>query len=95
MVLSYSAIMSNLTDSLEMPRLRVVVATIIINIVAVALLATLAILARWSATRLADSPEGVLEFEEAAEPAVFVLDLHRDGVTPIAPPRESGAQEAR
>ena len=50
----------------------------------VGLLATLAIGLRWSATRLAKSPEGVLQFEEAAEPAVFALDLHRDGVTPIA-----------
>jgi len=47
-------------------------------------LLTLAICARWSATRLAKSPEGVLQFEEAAEPAVFALDLHRDGVTPIS-----------
>jgi len=51
----------------------------------VGLLAAIAICARWSATRLAKSPEGVLQFEEAAEPAVFALDLHRDGVTPIAP----------
>jgi hypothetical protein len=49
----------------------------------IGLLATLAIAARWSASRLARSPEGVLQFEEAAEPAVFVLDLHRDGVTSI------------
>ncbi len=55
------------------------------------LLAALAICARCSATRLAKSPEGELQFEEAAEPAVFSLDLHRDGVTPMVPPRESGA----
>jgi len=49
-------------------------------------LAALAIAARWSATRLAKSPEGALQFEESAEPAVFALDLHRDGVTTIPPP---------
>ncbi len=47
----------------------------------IGLLLTLAICARWSASRLAKSPEGILQFEEAAEPAVFALDLHRDGVT--------------
>jgi uncharacterized membrane protein len=51
----------------------------------VGLLTALAIWARWSATRLANSPEGELQFEEAAEPAIFALDLHRDGVTTIAP----------
>jgi len=49
--------------------------------VVVALLTAIAICARWSAARLAKSPEGELHFEEAAEPAVFALDLHRDGVT--------------
>ena len=49
----------------------------------IGLLMALAICARWSASRLAKSPEGVLQFEEAADPAVFALDLHRDGVTPI------------
>jgi len=50
----------------------------------VGVLAALAIGVRWSATRLAKSEEGALQFEEAMEPAVFALDLHRDGVTPIA-----------
>jgi hypothetical protein len=49
----------------------------------VGVLLALAICGRWSASRLAKSPEGELQFEEAAEPAVFALDLHRDGVTPI------------
>jgi len=49
----------------------------------IGLLMTLAICVRWSASRLAKSPEGVLQFEEAADPAVFALDLHRDGVTPV------------
>jgi hypothetical protein len=52
----------------------------------VGVLLALGICGRWSASRLAKSPEGELQFEEAAEPAVFALDLHRDGVTPIAPP---------
>ena len=47
----------------------------------VALLLAFAICARRSATRFAKSPEGQLQFEEAAEPAVYALDLHRDGVT--------------
>jgi hypothetical protein len=50
----------------------------------VGVLAALAIGARWNATRLARSEAGALRFEEAEEPAVFALDLHRDGVTPIA-----------
>jgi hypothetical protein len=62
---------------------------------AVGALAAVAIGARWSATKLARSPEGEIQFEEAAEPAVFALDLHRDGVTPIpptdGPPRGTGA----
>jgi len=52
----------------------------------VGVLTSMAICARWSATRLANSEEGRLQFEEAAEPAIFGLDLHRDGVTPIALP---------
>ena len=52
--------------------------------IVIAALISLAIAARWSASKLARSPEGVLQFEEAAEPAIFALDLHRDGVTPIA-----------
>jgi CubicO group peptidase (beta-lactamase class C family) len=47
-------------------------------------LAALAITARWSASR----DQGELQFEEAEEPAVFALDLHRDGVTSIATPRD-------
>ena len=35
--------------------------------------------------------EGKLQFEEAEEPAVFALDLHRDGVTPMATPPELDA----
>jgi CubicO group peptidase (beta-lactamase class C family) len=55
----------------------------------VGVLAVLAIGARWSTARLAKSEEGALHFEESAEPAIFALDLHRDGVTTIADPRES------
>ena len=54
-------------------------------------LAALAICVRWSAARLAKSPEGELQFEDSMDPAVFALDLHRDGVTTIAfPPESSG-----
>lgn len=56
--------------------------------VVVAVLLVTVIGLRWSATRLAKSPEGELHFEEAAEPAVFALDLHRDGVTPIPGARD-------
>ena len=51
----------------------------------VGVLLVMAICTRWSASRLARSPEGEIQFEEAEEPAVFALDLHRDGVTPIPP----------
>jgi hypothetical protein len=50
-------------------------------------LGALALAVRWSAARLANSPEGELHFEEAEEPALFALDLHRDGVTPMLTPR--------
>ena len=59
--------------------------------VVVGVLLALAACARWSAWRLAKSPEGELKFEEAAEPAVFVLDLHRDGVTVPGPDMDSPA----
>ncbi len=45
----------------------------------VAVLVVLAIAARWRA----GSSEGELTFEEPADPAVFMLDLHRDGITPM------------
>jgi CubicO group peptidase (beta-lactamase class C family) len=49
----------------------------------VGVLAALAIGVRWSTARLARSEGGALRFEEVEEPAIFALDLHRDGVTPI------------
>jgi hypothetical protein len=68
----------------------------------VAVLLALGICARWSVSRLARSPEGELRFEEAADPAIFSLDLHRDGVTPItfspdsdAPTTDKGSNPAR
>jgi CubicO group peptidase (beta-lactamase class C family) len=47
----------------------------------VGVLLALAVCARWSTARQAGSEAGELRFEEAMEPAVFALDLHRDGVT--------------
>jgi CubicO group peptidase (beta-lactamase class C family) len=52
----------------------------------VGLLTTLAICARRSATRLSKSDAGELQFEDAEDPAILVLGLHRDGVTPMALP---------
>jgi hypothetical protein len=57
----------------------------------VGVLAALAICLRWSTARLAKSPEGALQFEDALDPAIFALDLHRDGVTTIATRSGSGA----
>ena len=58
-------------------------------------LLVLAIGARWRVSRLAESYEGALQFEEESDPAIFILDLHRDGVTSIAqtdePTRGTGA----
>jgi hypothetical protein len=42
-----------------------------------------AAVARWRATAIAKSDESELNFEEEPAPAIFALDLHRDG----APPR--------
>jgi hypothetical protein len=45
---------------------------------------TAALLAlRWRNENDANSEEAALRFEETESPAVFVLDLHRDGVTPL------------
>jgi CubicO group peptidase (beta-lactamase class C family) len=51
-------------------------------------LLVLAIGARWRVSRLAESYEGALQFEEESDPAIFMLDLHRDGITSIAPTDE-------
>ena len=51
--------------------------------VIVVVLSVLVIAARWRASSVARSPEGELQFEEAADPAIFMLDLHRDGITPM------------
>jgi len=45
--------------------------------------------ARWRTWVLAKSEEGQLRFEESADPAVFPLDLHRDGVTETGSPTEN------
>ena len=37
-----------------------------------------AAVARWRTTAKARSEEAVLRFDEAAEPAIYALDLHRD-----------------
>jgi hypothetical protein len=43
-----------------------------------------AVLLRWRTSAQAKSEEAVLQFEEAPIPAVSPLDLHCDGVTPLA-----------
>jgi len=43
----------------------------------VALLAAAAAALCWSATKLERSPEGALQFEETAEPAVLLLNLEK------------------
>jgi hypothetical protein len=47
-----------------------------------ALLAMVAIAMRWWTGRLAKSAEPGLRFEEEPAPAIFALDLHRDGAPP-------------
>ncbi len=47
-----------------------------------ALLAIVAIAMRWWTGRLAKSAEAGLRFEEEPAPAIFALDLHRDGAPP-------------
>ncbi len=48
----------------------------------VVVLGILAALARWRTSAAARSLEFQLRFEEEPEPAIFALDLHRDGVPP-------------
>jgi hypothetical protein len=40
--------------------------------------------ARWRSKRGAAEMEGLLEFEDAEQAAVAPLNLHHDGVTPLA-----------
>jgi len=49
-------------------------------------LTAVALLARWRTWRLANTNEDAAEFEEIADPAIFSLHLHRDGITPPAAP---------
>lgn len=42
-----------------------------------------AAMARWRTTAQAGSSDAILRFDEAPEPAIDALDLHRDGVTPF------------
>jgi hypothetical protein len=63
-------------------------------------LTALALLARWRTWRLANRNEDAAEFEEIADPAIFSLHLHRDGITPPAapssdPPSTRAAPEPR
>lgn len=50
--------------------------------VLVGLVVTAAV-ARWRTTAEARSEDAVLRFDEAAEPAIYALDLHRDGGRPL------------
>jgi|SRR5579871_1877515 len=52
-------------------------------VITLLILMAAAALARWRTTAQARSEESEVRFEEAADPALFVLDLHRDGVTLI------------
>jgi hypothetical protein len=47
-----------------------------------AVLGILAAGARWWTSASAKSPESELRFEEEPAPAIFALDLHRDGAPP-------------
>ena len=47
------------------------------------LLLALAVLARWQTSSASHSEQGQVHFEELPDPAVFALDLHRDGVTTL------------
>jgi hypothetical protein len=42
-----------------------------------------AALARWRTAAEARSEQAMLRFDEPPEPAIYALDLHRDGVTPL------------
>jgi hypothetical protein len=55
----------------------------------IAILIAIAICMWWRTTMLSRSPEGELQFEDAADPAIFALDLHRDGMTPMPPRRDT------
>lgn len=53
----------------------------------IAVMAAVAVSLRWRTPTASKSPETELQFEESPDPAIFALDLHRDGVligTPLA-----------
>jgi hypothetical protein len=52
-------------------------------VITLGVLVTVALLARWRTVAAARSEEGQVQFEEMLDPAVFALNLHRDGVTKI------------
>ena len=45
----------------------------------IVVLSILAVLARWRTSALAKSPQSELRFQDEPIPAIFALDLHRDG----------------
>jgi hypothetical protein len=51
--------------------------------IATAVLGCAAVLARWQTAAQAKEEEAEIQFDEFPDPAVFSLDLHRDGVTPL------------
>lgn len=60
------------------------------------MVATLALIGAclwWRNRTFARSPAGALQFEEAADPAIFGLNLHRDGITPM-PHSEPGPENS-
>jgi hypothetical protein len=50
----------------------------------IALLVVIAIAARWWTSAAAKSEETDLRFEEVPVPAIFALEIHKDGVVPLA-----------
>jgi hypothetical protein len=50
---------------------------------AIAIFMCAAGLARWRTAVQAKAEEAEVQFDESPEPAIFALDLHRDGVTPL------------
>jgi hypothetical protein len=51
-------------------------------VIMVAVLGILAVFARWRTSASAKSSLSELRFEEEPTPAIFALDLHRDGTPP-------------
>lgn len=82
MALVYLALFLNLTQWAA-DREMAALGNAALYVIILCVLITVALLARWRTAAAARSEEGQVQFEEMPEPAIFALNLHRDGVMTV------------